>query len=1039
MLKKISLITLLLLTEIAFAQVSPSTQRYRNDEYGNIQYRREGVMDGNQIRTLFYNNGEVGQWPYQPSGEWPKGTGHSYLDGVAVLISTEITAPGTGTIVHPLQTSYREWMDKDPVTGEIWGFEPLPGYNNPSSKKPSINTDPLTWPSNWPAALDLTPEWDKNWYGYFGRGVLNSEFETFFVMDDSKDKEYMRNPFFFYPIAADTNRGGLGLRVEVRGFQWSHVLAEDIIFWHYDIVNISDFAYPKTVFGFYTDCGVGGTDDSEDDNASFDLIADLAYCYDDNGLGLPDNWKTGYYGYAYLESPGNGIDAIDNDQDGMIDEKRDDGIDNDGDWLPYLDINGNGKWDADQNEPLNNDVGKDGVGPFDRQYTGPDQGEGDGVVTDGEPNFDKTDKDESDQIGLTALSIYRLGQGGTGGGWAKDDEPMWNRMVAGSFDTSLQRANISMVFASGPFPLQQGTRERFSMSLLFGEDLNDILFNKETVQQIYNANYNFSKPPIKPELTAVPGDGKVFLYWDNIAEESRDPFLGFQNNDPTQGYKKDFEGYMIYRSTEPEFNDIKLITDSKGSTKYWKPLVQYDLKDSIMGPDPIGINGAHFWRGSESGLRYSYVDTDVNNGVRYYYACVSYDQGDPKYGTAGLQPSECTKIITEDFAGNLQFVDINCAVVVPNAPAAGYVPPNIVGDTKSVTTGIGSGALQMTILDPAAVQSGAAYQIEFTSNTTYPLYKTLSYKIIKTLNGVTDTIKTIDSSYFGSERVSPPFDGMAISVLNDTSVAINDSLTGWLIRNNNLTVFASKDATPVRGIAWPADYEITFSDTPQDTCFIQSPPIYTRFPVNFKVWNKTEQKYSKVAVKDNDGSGNLSIGDQIQILEFQGSVAQTNVRFAWNLSYDVPFDPNATLQYPANGDKYVITTTKPFKTGDKFLFSTQGVVIDNNLAKNQLGKVDVVPNPYLGAATWERRNLNSTGRGDRKIDFINLPGECTVRIYTITGQLIKTLVKSSTFSDGSLSWNLVTDDGMDAAYGVYIYHVDAPNVGEHIGKFALIK
>nr|MBP9123320.1 hypothetical protein [Ignavibacteriaceae bacterium] len=210
MLKKISLITLLLITEIVFAQVSPSTQRYRNDEYGNIQYRREGVMDGNQIRTLFYNNGEVGQWPYQPSGEWPKGTGHSYLDGVAVLISTEITAPGTGTIVHPLQTSYREWMDKDPVTGEIWGFEPLPGYNNPSSKKPSINTDPLTWPSTWPAALDLTPEWDKNWYGYFGRGVLNSEFETFFVMDDSKDKEYMRNPFFFYPIAADTNRGGLG-------------------------------------------------------------------------------------------------------------------------------------------------------------------------------------------------------------------------------------------------------------------------------------------------------------------------------------------------------------------------------------------------------------------------------------------------------------------------------------------------------------------------------------------------------------------------------------------------------------------------------------------------------------------------------------------------------------------------------------------------------------------------------------------------------------------------------------------------------------
>lgn len=1039
MLKKLILIAVLIITEISLAQVTPQTQLYREEPKGNIQFRREGVMDGNQIRTLFYNNGEVGQWPYQPSGEWPKGSGHSYLDGVCVLIASEVTAPGTGQKIHPLETSYREWMDKDPSTGEIWGLEPVPGYVNPSSTKPAINTDPKSWPDFWPVALNLTPEWNGYWYGYFGRGVLNSDFETFFVMDDSRDKEFTRTPFNYYPIASDQDRGGLGLRVEVRGFQWSHVLAEDIIFWHYDIVNISDFSYPTTLFGFYTDCGVGGTDDSEDDNASFDLRLDLAYCYDSNGLGVPDNWQTGYYGYAYLESPGNGFDGIDNDQDGMIDERRDDGIDNDGDWIPYSDLNGNGEWDPDENEPLNNDVGKDGVGPFDRQYTGPDEGEGDGVPTDGEPNFDKTDKDESDQIGLTAVSIYRLGQGGTGGGWPKDDESMWLKMTAGTFDTSLQRANISMVFASGPFPLYQNLRERFSMALVFGENLDDIMFNKETVQQIYNANYNFSKPPIKPILTAIPGDQKVILYWDNIAEESRDPFLGYQNGDPTQGYKKDFEGYLIYRSTEPEFNDIKVITDSKGSPKYWKPIAQFDLKDGIKGPDPVGINGAHFWRGDDTGLQYSYVDTDVKNGVKYYYACVSYDMGDPNFGTAGLQPSECTKIITEDFAGNLQFVDINCAVVVPNAPVAGYVPPQIQGDTKHVSEGVGTGSLQLSILDPRTVLEGAQYSIEFSSSNDYPLYHSKSYKIIKTYNGVTDTILTVDSTYFGVERISPPFDGMAISVLNDTVVTIIDTLTGWLVGNSNLIVYPFPDATPIRGIPWPADYEITFYDTPQDTCYIQSPPLYRRFPVNLKVWNKTEGKYSKIAVKDNDGSQSLTIGDQIQILEFQGAISPSNVRFAWNLTYDAPFDPNATPIYPANGDKYLISTTKQFKTGDKFIFTTKAVNVDKNLAKEQLSKIDVVPNPYLGAAVWERRNLNSTGRGERKIDFINLPNQCTIRIYTITGQLIKTLYKDSGFLDGTISWNLVTDDGMDAAYGVYVYHVDAPGVGEYIGKFALIK
>jgi hypothetical protein len=1039
MLKKFILIAVIVLSEITFSQVTPQTQLYRNEPKGNIEFRREGVMDGNQIRTLFYNNGEVGQWPYQPSGEWPKGSGHSYLDGVCVLIASEVTAPGNGQTIHPLETSYREWMDKDPSTGEIWGLEPVPGYVNPSSTKPAINTDPKSWPEFWPAALNLTPEWNGYWYGYFGRGVLNSDFETFFVMDDSRDKEFTRTPFNYFPIASDQDRGGLGLRVEVRGFQWSHVLAEDIIFWHYDIVNISDFNYPTTLFGFYTDCGVGGTNDSEDDNASFDLRLDLAYCYDSNGLGVPDNWQTGYYGYAYLESPGNGYDGIDNDEDGMTDERRDDGIDNDHDWIPYSDLNGNGEWDPDENEPLNNDVGRDGVGPFDRQYTGPDEGEGDGQPTDGEPNFDKTDKDESDQIGLTAVSIYRLGQGGTGGGWPKDDESMWLKMNAGTFDTSLQRANISMVFSSGPFPLKQNLRERFSMALVFGEDLNDIIFNKETVQQIYNANYNFSKPPLKPILTAVPGDQKVYLYWDNVAEQSRDPFLGYENGDPTQGYKKDFEGYLIYRSTEPEFNDIKIITDSKGSPKYWKPIAQFDLKDGIKGPDPVGINGAHFWRGDDTGLQYSYVDTDVKNGVRYYYACVSYDMGDPNFGTAGLQPSECTKIITEDFAGNLQFVDINCAVVTPNAPVAGYVPPQIQGDIKHVTEGAGTGSLQINVLDPRSVLEGAQYKIEFKSSDDYPLYHTQKYKVIKTYNGVTDTILTVDSTYFGVERISPPFDGMALTVLNDTTVTIIDSLTGWMIGNSNLIMRTLPDLTPVRGIQWPADYEITFYDTPQDTSYIQSPPKYRRFPVNLKVWNKTEGKYSKVAIQDNDGSQSLTIGDLIQILEFQGPVSPTNVRFAWNITYDAPADPNATPIYPANGDKYLISTTKQFKTSDNFIFSTKAVNVDKNLAKEQLSKIDVVPNPYLGAAVWERRNLNSTGRGERKIDFVNLPNQCTIRIYTITGQLIKTLYKESGFLDGTISWNLVTDDGMDAAYGVYVYHVDAPGVGEYIGKFALIK
>lgn len=1026
----LKLFILIIITTITLFPQSAQTLLYRQDAHGDVKYRREGLMDGNLVRTRFYNNGEVGQWPYSMSGEWPKGSGHTYLDGVAVLITTEITTPGNNQINHPMETSYREWMDKDPLTGTIWGMEPVPGYLNEKYTKPAMVTDMKSWPVYWPSALNLTPEWNGYWYGYFGRGVVNSEFETFFVMDDAVDGEWTRMPYLYFPIKSDTTRGGIGLRTEIRGFQWSHVLAEDIVFWHYDIANLADSTYQKTYFGFYTDCGVGGKDDSEDDNASFDKRIDLAYCYDSNSKGVPNDWKTGYYGYAYLESPGNAEDGIDNDDDGLLNERRDDGIDNDHDWIGYGDVNGNGKWDKEINEPLNNDVGRDGVGPFDPQYLGSDQGEGDGIPTDGEPNFDKTDKDESDQIGLTAVSIYKLGQGGTGGGWPKDDEAMWLKMSTGLFDTAIQRSNISMVFSSGAFPLLKNGRERFSMALVFGTGLEDIKFNKETVQQIYNANYNFSKPPYKPTVTAVAGDKKVFLYWNTIAEESRDAFLGFEKNNPLLGYKKDFEGYRVYRSEEFAFNDIKTITDSKGEPKYWRPEAQWDLIDSITGPDPVGINGASFWRGDDTGLEHSYIDSNLTNGKRYYYAVVSYDMGDPKFGTKGLQPSECTKIITEDFAGNVSYIDINCAVVTPNAPTSGYVAPEINGDIlKVVAGGRGTGSLKMNVLNPTEIKDQAKYSIEFKSDTTYPKYKTRGYQIVRNLKGVVDTIKVVADSLWLTPRNSPPFDGMMVTMYNDT-VSVSDTLSGWVVGNNMIAMYDSASRDAGKGSTYPCDYELTFSDSVQELSFKNVTPL----GLKFKVRNITEGKRTLIQLKDNDNSLSLTSGDVIQLLEFIGDTTNSNKKYSVEITYVAP--PGVT---PAKGDIYRVITRRPFRNNDAFSFTTKAAYNDNTQAGNRMKNIHVVPNPYISAAAWERANLNSTGRGERRIDFVNLPQLCTIRIYSISGMLVKTLEKADNLFGSTVSWNLLSEEGMEVAYGLYVYHVDAPGVGSYIGKFAIIK
>ncbi|MGA9120647.1 MAG: hypothetical protein WB699_14885, partial [Bacteroidota bacterium] len=94
--------------------------------------------------------------------------------------------------------------------------------------------------------------------------------------------------------------------------------------------------------------------------------------------------------------------------------------------------------------------------------------------------------------------------------------------------------------------------------------------------------------------------------------------------------------------------------------------------------------------------------------------------------------------------------------------------------------------------------------------------------------------------------------------------------------------------------------------------------------------------------------------------------------------------------------------------------------------------------PYVGAASWEPATT-SVGRGSRLIYFIHLPQRCTIRIYTISGRLVQTLEHNSVFNDGQEPWDLSSRDGMDIAFGIYVFQVDAPGIGTKIDRFAILK
>jgi hypothetical protein len=99
----------------------------------------------------------------------------------------------------------------------------------------------------------------------------------------------------------------------------------------------------------------------------------------------------------------------------------------------------------------------------------------------------------------------------------------------------------------------------------------------------------------------------------------------------------------------------------------------------------------------------------------------------------------------------------------------------------------------------------------------------------------------------------------------------------------------------------------------------------------------------------------------------------------------------------------------------------------------------VVPDPYIIAASWEKPLYFTSGRGERRVEFIHLPPKCTIRIFTLDGKLVCTLEHDNPIEDGHHSWDLTSKDGLDVAPGIYLFHVDADDLGEKMGRFALIK
>ena len=1218
---------------------------------GDPNYRRVTNIDVNKIRVSIQNYGSSGNDLSGPGVffyEWPTNSGRGYIAYQGLYVGAEVTT-NNGEKKPLVTITYR--TDQE---GKSMEWEPVPGYLNPNSYKIAISDDETTWPLSWPDKMEdeNDPGWVGSWNGYFGKNQFNAGQEIFYKVSD--DRNYIvGHPYT--PDTTDITRKGAGLITTIRILEWKQILIEDVVFLLHEVTNDGSYDYDKVAFGqWLADC-VGGDGDCQDDVKDFDLINDVAWSLDGDGIGGPafGTDPVGVAATSFIETPGNNTDRIDNDGDGesggpvlqefmIANEELGNSLDDNGNGLidenlthvPFgdqsgvsysdrIDNNNNGEsgspvvtqemidavtsqqWQiwpdpadgyqdglihiisldemdlaggyadgidnnadpegpykleypvglgADVNSPLVDeemiaiastdiwkrytvpgtdiilyDVGEEDLG---KPYKDGIDNDGDGAVDEGidegidemidesrddfidndgdwalvddvglngdgsggllvgtldnmptsgsgtgfpgEPNIDKTDVSESDQMGLTAVAYDAAGTipiSNNSALWSFYMKPgeYWQPPASGQ-----PPGDYDLFVTSGYFPLKAGQTERIAMSVVLGNNENDALRNKLVAQTTYDFDYQFAKAPDAPNVTAAVGDGQVTLYWDRSAENTTDKYMGKITNGADLN---DFEGYKVYRATDFEFNDSYTITDGDGNPTFLEAYVQngikaqWDLVDGKSGWHPVDLNGIKVNLGDETGLVHSYVDNNVVNGQRYYYAVVSYDYGGDL--TNNIIPSDSPMKLRVNSLTGVVTLGPNVVEVVPSPPSSGYVDASYTDDMVDHVSGSSSGEVFLEILDPMIVKDAHTYQITFEDTSFlnqqglagYDTVTTKSYTLVDiTKPNTLDTL--VDNSYVLPESDADVIDGFRLTFDNVESLAFNRTLSSWNTDSTWTFDVARYYTFNVVGSMLPYDYRVIFteevSDSSIDICMRTLPngSCYPGFaqlgrPINFKVqrqvnltgddavdWKQIPIGFIDVipfgapdSLFNADGSRE---SDWIVFMDHEDEEGNPlpSWRFLLNL---LPNDDTRIYSQPRSGDTAYVIVDKPFLSTDIYEFTTHAPLVDSEKVLEDMDKIKVVPNPYFAASAFEGQNTFSSGRGPREIQFRYLPSECTIRIYNIAGELVKTINHSSPLNSGTGRWDLLTEDNLSASYGMYVYHIVAPSIGEKIGKLAIVK
>ena len=980
-----------------------------------------GVMDKGQLQNNTSNFGDLASFHvwFTNAVHWPRTaeSNRQYAFGLGLVVAINDT--NVIETVTQSRTKVQDWLPPDDAAGRHYSGE----VTAVSDETPFMASSDFreTWPYGY---YDENRNWistsERVWPGYFRIDVNHPDFPDTLI---EREGEFTSDRDLFCIYNDNYNsRGRAGIEVEQTGYSYGRPYAEDFIFWDMKIHNTSGSDLEDIYIGFYA------------------------------------KFRPDYDNHDY-------INFIDTDNDGKKD-------------LVYvydIDNEASTSW-SDSDDPLGivglrvfdtpNQMGITNFHHFERDaYPTTDEEMWALMSSNKSSSYLKNPKYyfhgndvNIDYTGLDSLTAFY---------------PPWSDMEGSE---ELEGQAINYIISSGPFTLNADSMVTISIGLIMGDagiipsqpDTSDLMSNVRIANRMYKYRFQGSGPPEPPVVNAVAGDKRVTLFWESEPSE---------NSVDVLSSKKDFEGYKIFRSTDQGRTWGDIITDVYGNTIGYRPIAIFDKVNDIEGRDPAFPQ--HL--GYNTGLAHTYVDSNLINGIEYWYCVTAYDCGNQNPDS--LEQSYMYPLGSSIF-------ESHTVSVIPGVCPGNITDASVPQDNLEPIGGICEGVVKVKIIDPGVI-TGHEYKITFTNNAVYSVEDGdttfgTGFNLINTTT--TDTLLfnhtlsdetgdnlpvvngfrlTVQNSQMGVKSMSwtkvlgdtctfdwryqSKYPGRMdaaqenVSTTDDWRIVVDydGGLDAYWYDYFSGAVQEEKQHLPIRVKV------ITDPDNPAD---VSENTFLCEFAIAAS-WEDYRRFYYSALGWDLEpgGLGYLAGGpgwyekhvDMLVLEKFDtdpatGDTIPNYLYLFTNNKPDSSYNAEGELEIidskaPSDSDEFTILTYKPFKPGISYTFNTIAQKEkDRADSGNPLDNVRVVPDPYVVTNSWE------TNEFGKKLQFNHLPGKCTIKIYTLVGELIATIEHDSP-SQAYEFWNMRTYNDQFIAPGVYLYYISTPDGDKALGRFLVIR